>query len=208
MLYDYLKKTYGENEPIFVSEIQYEGMSTNSIRQQIKKLTDKGLLKRYDTGIYFIPKPTIFPSGSQLSFNRVVERKYLISEGGRCGYSGSLMFANQLGLTTQVPVVTEIFTNKATTDYREVKLASVPLIIRKPPVVVTDENYRQLQLLDLLKNIEFYSEVNGKTQIDRILAYMNAADILFTDLESYLPYYPDKIYRNMYEMGLIRGVSA
>ena len=65
MLYDYLKDMYGENEPIFVADIKYGDTPMNSIRQQVKKLTDEGYLKRYDTGIYFIPKKTIFKSGSQ-----------------------------------------------------------------------------------------------------------------------------------------------
>ena len=55
MLYDYLKDMYGENEPIFVADIKYGDTPMNSIRQQVKKLTDEGYLKRYDTGIYFIP---------------------------------------------------------------------------------------------------------------------------------------------------------
>ena len=42
MLYKFLKETYGENEPIFVSEIQYANMSINSIRQQIKRPPDAG----------------------------------------------------------------------------------------------------------------------------------------------------------------------
>ena len=77
MLYEYLIETYGENVPIFVSDIEYSSMSENNIRQQIKKLTDAGLLKRYDTGIYFIPKKSIFKSGTQLSINEVIEKKYL-----------------------------------------------------------------------------------------------------------------------------------
>ena len=44
MLYDYLKETYGENEPIFVADIKYGDTPMNSIRQQIKKLTDEGYL--------------------------------------------------------------------------------------------------------------------------------------------------------------------
>ena len=67
MLFEYLLETYGQNEPIFVSDIRYMDWSTNYIRQQIKKLTDEGKLRRYDTGIYFIPKPSPFRSGSQLS---------------------------------------------------------------------------------------------------------------------------------------------
>lgn len=208
MLYDYLKATYGENEPIFISDIKYEGMSTNYIRQQVKKLTDAGILKRYDTGIYFIPKKSIFKSGSQLSRDKVIEQKYLKENGARCGYICGVMFANQLGLTTQVPMTCEVVTNKATNDYREVKLASSSLILRRPRVKVTDENFRQLQLLDLLKDIDFYAEQDEAEQRKRITAYMNEYAIQFNDLEGYLSYYPDKIFRNMYEMGLLYGVSA
>lgn len=208
MLYDYLLETYGENEPIFIADIRYEGMSTNNIRQQVKKLTDAGILKRYDTGIYFIPKKSIFKSGSQLSRDKVIERKYLKENGQRCGYVCGLMFANQLGLTTQVPVNCEIVTNKATNDYREVKLASSFVILRRPKVKVTEKNYRQLQLLDLLKDIDFYAEKDCKAQHERITAYMNAYKICFRDLDEYLPYYPDKIYKNMYEMRLLNGILA
>ncbi len=208
MLYDYLKETYGENEPIFIADVQYEEMSTNHIRQQVKKLTDAGMLKRYDTGIYFIPKKSIFKSGSQLSRDKVIEQKYLKEDGQRCGYICGVMFANQLGLTTQVPVICEVVTNKATNDYREVKLASSSVVLRKPKVKVTEQNYRQLQLLDLLKDIDFYAEKDETEQLKRITAYMKAYEIRFRNLAEYLPYYPDKIYKNMYEMGLLNGVLA
>ncbi|MCD8326414.1 MAG: hypothetical protein LUC90_06960 [Lachnospiraceae bacterium] len=174
----------------------------------MKKLTDAGRLKRYDTGIYYIPKKSVFQSGSQISRDRVIELKYLEAEGQRCGYISGVMFANQLGLTKQVPVNCEVVTNKATNDYREVKLASSTVILRRPRVKVTEENYRQLQLLDLIKEIDFYSEKDGDERLERLTAYMNACKISFEDLKEYLPYYPDKIYKNMYEVGLLNGVSV
>lgn len=204
MLYDYLKETYGENEPIFIADIKYEGMTMNYIRQQVKKLTDEGKLKRYDTGIYFIPTSSIFKSGSTLSWQKVVELKYLKEEGRRCGYICALTFANQLGLTTQLAARCEIVTNKATNDYREVKLAASTVILRKPRVTVTEDNYRELQLLDLIKDIDYFSEREPDEQLKRIMAYMNEFNIRFSDLETYLPYYPDKVYKNMYEMGMLR----
>lgn len=205
MLYDYLKRTYGENEPIFVADIRCEGMTTNNIRQQVKRLTDAGILKRYDTGIYFIPKQSVFKSGSQISRDKVIEQKYLREKGQRCGYVSGVMFANQMGLTTQVPAVCEVVTNKATNDCREVRLASSSVIIRRPKTRVTDENYRELQLLDLLKDIDFYAELDGSERLRRVTEYMKAYAIRFCDLSRYLPYYPDRIYRNMYEMGLLKG---
>ena len=48
-LFDLLKECYGENEPILLSEVQVAGMTDANLRQQIKKLTDEGKLKRYST---------------------------------------------------------------------------------------------------------------------------------------------------------------
>ena len=61
MLYDYLIENYGENTPIFVSELNIEGLNESTLRVQIKKLTDAGKLKRFDTSVYFISKKSIFP---------------------------------------------------------------------------------------------------------------------------------------------------
>lgn len=60
MLYDYLLRTYGKDEPIIISELLIENISSGNLRQQIKKLTDEGLIRRYDSGIYYIPKTDVF----------------------------------------------------------------------------------------------------------------------------------------------------
>ena len=58
-LYQYLTENYKENEPFFLSDIQIEGMTGNNIRQQLKKLTDAEKVKRFDKGIYYLPKPNL-----------------------------------------------------------------------------------------------------------------------------------------------------
>lgn len=208
MLFEYLREIYGENEPIFVSDIEYNGMSDNYIRQQVKKLTDAGLLKRYDTGIYFIPKKSIFKSGTQLSMNRVIERKYLQDKNERCGYVSGVAFANQLGITTQVSMICEVVTNKATNDRREITLANSRVIIRRPRTPVNEQNYRILQFLDLMKDIDYFAEVTGEELQKCLCAYLEANSIRFADLEKYLGYYPDKIYRNLFETRLLYGIPS
>lgn len=208
MLIDYLRETYGENEPILVADIQYDGMTRNTMRQQIMKLTDSGQLRRYDTGVYFIPRESIFKSGTQLSRDKVIERKYLLDNGALCGYVSGVMFANRLGLTTQVPTTYEIVTNKASSDYRETRLAAADVILRRPRVRITEENARELQLLDLLKDIDTYAEIDIAEQKTRIRNYMRENEISFDDLRPYLSLYPDRLYRNMYEVGLIHGDAA
>ena len=208
MLYDYLMENYGENTPIFVSELEIEGLNESTLRVQIKKMTDAGMLKRFDTGIYFIPKKTIFKSGSTISAMQVIEKKYLKNKDKVCGYLSGYMLVNMAGLTTQVPVVYEVVSNNATTDYRKIMISKTRVIVRRPKVPVTNENVRILQFLDLIKDIDVYSEEKGNSLKKRMLEIMKKLDITFSALEPYLSFYPEKIYKNMYETGVLAGVSA
>ena len=202
-LYEYLLDNYKENEPIFLVDLQVDGMTRTNVRQQIKKLTDTGKVKRFDNGIYFLPKKTIFKSGSQLAPEKVLECKYLRDKDERCGYVSGLMFFNQMGLTTQVPMMYEVVSNKATNDYRETSLAKSRVIVRKPKVPVTEKNYKALQFLDMLKDVDVYSEVTGKPLQDRLYRYMDDANLSISEIEPYFAYYPDKLYKNLVETRVI-----
>lgn len=208
-LYKYLLANYKENEPILSSSISIPGISQVNMRQQLKKLTDSGKLKRFDSGIYYLPKKSIFKSGSQLAPERVLECKYLRDQDTRCGYISGLMFFNQLGLTTQVPMQYEVVTNKATAEYRETSLAKSRVIVRRPRVLVTEDNYRALQFLDMLKDIDIYSEVAGAELQKRLYCYMANSNLSITSLEPFFAYYPDRLYKNLVETRVIyNGVLA
>lgn len=208
-LYQYLIEKYKENEPFFPSDIQIEGMTGNNIRQQLKKLTDIGKIKRFDKGIYYLPKKSIFKSGTQPTLEKVLEYKYLQNNNKRCGYITGLLFFNQLGLTTQVPMQYEIVSNRATNNYRETTLAKSRVIIRKPKINVTEKNYVALQFLDMLKDIDVYSEISGTDLQKRLYQYMNDVGLKISDLESYFSYYPDKLYKNLVETRVIyNGILA
>lgn len=202
-LYEYLLDNYKENEPIFLVDLQVDGMTRTNVRQQIKKLTDTGKVKRFDNGIYFLPKKTIFKSGSQLAPEKVLECKYLRDKDERCGYVSGLILFNQMGLTTQVPMMYEVVSNKATSDYRETSLAKSRVIVRKPKVPVTEKNYKALQFLDMLKDVDVYSEVTGKPLQDRLYRYMDDANLSISEIEPYFAYYPDKLYKNLVETRVI-----
>ena len=167
-LYEYLLNNYKTNEPIFLTDLHVDGMSSVNLRQQIKKLTDAGKIKRFDKGVYFLPKKTIFKSGAQLMPEAVLEHKYLKDKDRHFGYMTGLLFFNQMGLTTQVPMQYEVVSNKATNGYRETSLAKSRVIVRKPRVPITEDNYKVLQFLDLMKDVDIYSEVTGKPVQDRL----------------------------------------
>lgn len=202
-LYQYIIDTYETNEPIFLAELKINGISENNLRQQLKKLTDSGKIKRFDKGIYFLPKTSIFRSCAQLPVEKVLEYKYLRDKECRCGYISGLLFFNQLGLTTQVPMQYEVVSNKATSEYRETSLAKSRVVIRRPKVSVNEGNYKILQFLDLLKDIDIYSEITGTELQKKLYWYMDVADIKLADMENYYSYYPDKLYRNLVETRVI-----
>lgn len=205
-VYNYIKENYKQNEPIFLSDLNTLNIKSTSLRQQLMKLTEDGRIKRFDTGIYYLPNKSMFSFGSVLSIDDVIEKKYLVNNTGRCGYISGMLFANQLGITTQVASIYEIYTNKATTDYRETNLGGFRVILRRSCVEVNDDNVYALQFLDLMKEVSDIAELEGKQLTDKLLEYMKRKELNFDLLQQYFPYYPDKIYRNMYEVGLINGV--
>lgn len=207
-VYEYLKRNYPENEPIFLSELSIPGMKNVSVRLQLKKLIEDAKIRRYDTGIYYLPGQSMFRSGSAPSADLIIRRKYLMNGTEQCGYISGIFFANRLGITTQIPMAYELSTNKATTDYREVRLAGLRVILRRPCVEVNAENAAALQFLDLMKDVADISEVRGQELTDRLLAYMEKMKLKFDSLKPYFQYYPERIYKNMYEAGLLDGVSA
>lgn len=208
-LYNYLLANYKENEPILSASLSISGISPTNMRQQLKKLTDSGKLKRFDSGVYYLPKKSIFKSGSPLAPEKVLERKYLREKDNRCGYLSGLMFFNQLGLTTQVPMQYEVVTNKATNEYRETSLAKSRVIVRRPKVPVTECNYKALQFLDMMKDVDIYSEITGIELQKRLYRYMDDSNLSITSLEPFFSYYPDRLYKNLVETRVIyNGILA
>lgn len=201
MLYDYLLKMYEPNEPIFLADIELE-VSNNNLRQMFKNLCDSGKILRYDSGVYYIPKQSRLKGAVPFTAEKVALYKYVLRKGKVEGYYSGFTFANQMGITTQVPVTQEIVSNYASAITREVNIQGLRLILRRPRTKVTDDNFRVLQLLDLLKDINLYSDDEIENIPDRIAQYMIQEKITQAMVDKYLSLYPDKIYKNLYEMRL------
>ena len=57
MLYEFIVSNFQKDEPIFLSELP--GKSRESIRLEIKKLTDEGKIERLYNGVYYLSYQTI-----------------------------------------------------------------------------------------------------------------------------------------------------
>jgi len=172
MLKSYLLENYGYNEPIFLNELKIEELSENAVRQSVKRLVANGFLERYDKGIYYIPKQGGLLGKSYLDPFLVIMRKYVRNEYETYGYVTGMTFANQIGLTTQMPAIIEIVTNREATNGRTITVGSQKVRIKKAAVTISDNNAELLQLLDGIGQAEKYTELPMEETIEIISAYV------------------------------------
>ena len=124
MIYELLTEKYKEGEPIFFSDIYNGEISKSALTQQLTSLCKKGLLAKYDNGIYYIPKKTRLKSAVGPTADTIAKYKYISKNGKIDGYYSGNTFANQLGISTQVPQVVEIVSNNTNSAPRDVKIGN------------------------------------------------------------------------------------
>lgn len=156
------------DDPIFIEEIKdyfkeivqdnFENTFKN-IYVYINRLVKENKLSQFVKGIYYKPVKGIF-GNKPLNINKVIEKKYICDKNGKKGYFTGAYLFNKIGLTTQVPKKVLIVTNECpnANDYNNKKLG---VIIRKPKILINEDNYKYLQLFDLLINKD-----NIKIEVD------------------------------------------
>lgn len=201
MIYDYIIDNYKDGEPIFLSELP--GDSKDYLRQEMKKLVDEGKLERLYNGVYFLSYLTILGTKGRVSLDSYIEKKYLKANGKTSGYITGLQLANKYGFTTQNPSCYEVCSNEASTKQRKQNVDGNTIIVYKPMVEVNEKNKSALQFLDFMLVIDKYSEVSGKELEKRLRRYVELVELDFEMVKKYISLYPDKVYRNIYDGGLM-----
>ena len=150
-----------KNEPIFIEDIKEYIMQFyneddkekvfNNIKAILNRLTKENIIKTVYKGIYYIPKTNIFGE-MPLAIRKIIQYKYLVDKFGNVkGYiTGAILF-NKIGLTTQVPNIMDITTNECK-NYNKYTNDYLGTTIRMPKIEITNENYKYLQLFDLIEN--------------------------------------------------------
>ncbi len=164
---------------------------------------DEGRLKRLYNGVYYLSYITILGTKGRISIDKYIEKKYLTVDGKAAGYVTGLQLANKYGFTTQNPSCYEICSNEATTKQRKQEIDGNTIVVYKPVADVTETNKAALQFLDLMSVIDKYSEITGAELAGKLKKYVQSVKLDFSVVKEYLPFYPDKVYRNIYEGGLM-----
>lgn len=201
MVYEYIVENFKTGEPIFLSELPSE--SRDYLRQEMKKLVDEGKMERLYNGVYYLSYVSILGTKGKVSIDKYIEKKYLSADGKTCGYITGLQLANKFGFTSQNPSCYEVCSNEATTKQRKQEVDGNTLIIYKPVAKITDNNRAALQFLDLMSMIDKYSEIKGKELTSKLKRYVDAVKLDYSVVKEYLPLYSDKVYRNIYDGGLM-----
>lgn len=203
MLKEYLEKAYGYNEPIFISEIQLEGISDNALRQHFKRMVQSGDIIRFDTGVYYLPKASRILKKSYLDPMKVIIRKYIKNAGETYGYFSGATFANQIGLTTQMPTVLEIVTSRESTKGRIVTVGSQKVRLKRPSIEITSENAGLLQLLDIVSQANLYSEYPEQKTGEILKRYVRNQRYTRESLMNSLPAITGTTAKNLIKWGII-----
>lgn len=190
-MYEYLKEKYGEGHPIFIRDVEIEGYNKNAIRQQFHNLVKAGKLNYYGKGVYYL-------GDRQPMFRDVLKGKYMTDGDNIYGYWGGLTLENMVHLTEQVPMRPQIVSNKATNAKRQVEWDKFRFTIARPRTEVTKDNYKTLQFLDIVTEIDSY----GEEATSVVLDFAVNAKLTKEDIAENIKYYPQKTYKNMIDRGI------
>ena len=206
MLYGYLIENFKPYEPIFTADIDID-MVGNSLRPRLKELCDSGKLCRYEAGVYYLPGKLKLKGLTPISASAVARSKFINRRGKVRGYYSGYTFANQIGLSLQVPYVQEIVTNEASAKVREIDIKGQKFIIRKPKAEVTEENVYTLQFLDFLSYIDKYLDGSSDNILDKLEKLIKDENITKELIDKYISLYPTRVYKNLYETGVVYAIT-
>jgi len=118
------------------------------------------------------------------------------------GFYTGCTFANQLGISTQVPNVIEIVSNNADVSNEEIWIGNRKFYVTKPIVEITKENLYVLQMLELLKSLECYMECSYEEAGQKFAEYISVHNITRKDVDLYISKYPLTVFKYYYELKL------
>ena len=182
------------NKPLFIEDFVNEKTNYDTAKTLLSKYVKTGDIKRYSQGIYYIPKKTVL-GYSTISFESIVERKFISDKNVVFGYYSGMSLLNMVGLSNQVPNVLEITTNNEATRKRKVRIGKRSVILRKSEIEINNDNYLYLQFFDIFRYADQETIENNK---DIIIKFFNNNKLDYDKLikiEQLLPMKIRKMFR-------------
>ena len=135
-------------EPFGYAQLKILPSQFSTAAKAIERLQKKGEITKISKGIFFKPKQTALGA---LGPNYVaILTNYLFKNNKRVGYITGVELYNSLNLTTQIAFKTKVATN---VGLKKIELGWLKSYAVKAYAKVTEENYKLLGYLDVLKDI-------------------------------------------------------
>lgn len=156
----------------------------------IERLIKDGVIKRISTGIFYIPKKSIF--GELKPSDEELIKPYLFNKNGeRIAYITGTSFYNSIGLTTQIPRIIKIASRDKRIYISTKNVKATPV---KSYVDVTDSNYNLLQILDALKDFKSIQDLNIDSAILVLKSVLSKLSFEEKqDIIQFATYYPPRV---------------
>ncbi|WP_242249017.1 hypothetical protein [Bacillus cereus group sp. BfR-BA-01523] len=205
-VYEVIISEYGYDEPVFTKDLKAllkDSMSDDALRQNMKRLADNGDLLKVENGIYYVPRKRSVLKNPRVNLDKVITRKYIKPKDEEIiGYTCGINFANQLGITSQTASITTIVSNATGRIRNEVSIGMKVIRLRKPKAEITSNNYKLLQVLDLLNDYERVCEVPINNAINNIYKYLDDVNITQNEFNDCLNKYSKKTVLRALDLGL------
>lgn len=188
MVVEALKKKYRPCEPIVLSDMKWLKLSPGALRQAFKRMSDKGIVKRYMNGVYYFPDKGRIPA-----IEDVIARMYIGNGKKTYGYYGGYAFARMLDVTEREDEYPVIVTNKETSRGRYRTVAVRKVYLKKPYITITKDNADIVAVLDFIREWDGYSDLNETDTFTKIKEYMKKQNIGKKELLDAAVYFPSKV---------------
>ena len=200
--YNMIKECFGYDEPILASDIEamFPLRSRPWIDKAIKTMVDENQLRRFSTGVYYIPRKTPF-GDSLLNPQKVIAKKYIKNGNETYGYVSGTSLLNMLGLTTQVPNLLTVVTNNESSRGRKIAIGNQSVYVMKSSTEITKENCAALQFLEAVKLVD----LNELDEIERynLEKYIDDNNVTLTMVSKYCSFFPDYVSKRVLGGSLI-----
>ena len=197
-LIDFITAYFKRNNILLVEDIIKNNpeLKPYAIRQFISNQVKQNKLCKVGYGVYTLPKKDIFGEQQVTDPIEVITQKYILNDKNLIGYYSGLTILNKLGICNQIPQIKEIVTNKEKSNKRDIEILGQKLILRKPSNYIDNTNAYTMQFLDIMKNIDKYSDVDKNT-IQKILKKEYLNKVTYNDLKKYINIAPDCVWKNI-----------
>lgn len=181
---DYIM-SFKEREPILVKNLNISDEYKNARDVAFHRLERSGLIKKYKKGIYY--KPQITPFGEiGIDKTKLIIELYIEENENIIGYMTGPVLWNKWGISTQIPKQKWITTNSVV---RNSVNEDMNIRLIKPKVKVTKDNYKMLQILDFVEQIDDIQDIIWSDYVDilreKVLNLDNTELLKLTYLMSY-----------------------